>query len=265
MADETKETPKEGQSPETKAPETPDSGQAKETTQAAPSNKFEGKSPEELAKAYVELEKKLGEQSQELGESRKYREQVDVVLQAIWADKDIYNSVDKKIRELRGAPIQTDTNTNEGKPEPQSNDTDTRKALETQIIDQFEKKFGLDQMESQKRRDMHTKIGTALAEMLDPGGTKTYQEILNDVSLARLPKYLDNAYFLANREELQKSITQSKENEAGAIGSIPSSSGRTSDLTLSASERDVAEKMGVTEEKYLERKKQIAEQVAKGV
>ena len=272
MADEQPQAPQSGQPEKPKAPVTPDTGQATDK-QAAPSeNKFAGKSPEELAKAYSELEKKLGDSSNELGELRKFREQMDVVLQAIWADQDVYNSVDKKIKEIRGVPVengQTQTNV-EGSPQITSPvDTDTRRALEAQIIDQFERRYGLDGLDPTKRREEHTKLGTALAEMLDPGGTKTYQEILNSVSLARLPKYLENAFFLANRDELiekekLKALTQNRENEGAAIGSLPSSSGSASNLSLTAAEKEAASKMKISEDKYLERKKQIAEDIAKG-
>jgi len=257
MADEQKAPDSQGQP--VQAPATPEAEKA-EVKQEAPSNKFVGKGTEELVKMYSELEKKLGEQSSEVSESRKFREQMDVVLQAIWADKNIYDNIDKKICEMRGVPSETPKELSTQQP-VSSVDLDTRRAMENQIISDFERKYGMDQLQPDKKREMNVKIGNALARLADPGGKKTYAEILESISLQNLPSFLGDSYLIANKDDLVEkakleALTQRRETEGAAIGSIPSSSG-TSSTELTPAEREAAEKLKIAPDKYLERKKQI--------
>jgi len=263
MADE--DTAPEAGQP-TEAPVTADTGQA--DLQPAPSeDKFAGKSTEEVLKSYNELQKKLGEQATEVGELRSFRDQMDPVLQAVWADPDLYGKLDNKIKEMRGFGVLAKEEAKEdgkGKTEVPSADLDTRRALENQIIADFERRYGIDQLAQNQRREMHVKIGNSLADLADPGGKMTYAEIVNTISLQKLPRYLENAYFIANKENLietakLEALTANKVNQQASIGSIPASSGMSSELELSASEREAAQKMGIPVAKYLARKKEILE------
>ena len=269
MLDEEKAPEVQGQP--TEAPVTANTGQA--DGQPAPlEDKFAGKSTEEVLKSYNELQKKLGEQATEVGELRSFRDQMDPVLQAVWADPELYQRLDDKIKEQRGfgAPKREETKKDgEQKKEIPAADLDTRRALENQIIADFERKYGVDQLAPNQKREMHVKIGNALADLADPGGRMTYADIVNTISLQKLPRYLENAYFIANKEALietakLEALTANKVNQQGSIGSIPSSSGMSSELELSASERETAQKMGIPVAKYLARKKEILE-TQKGV
>ena len=248
------------------APEAPASGQAETKQQEAPSElpeKFKDKSPQEIAKMYVELEGKIGDQSKEVGDLRDYQRKMDSVLQAIWSDPNIYNQVDLQIKKISGVELPETKPPDEkkipDKPEekkaelPQP-DLDTRKALESQIINDFFRRYGIDQLEPEKRREAQVKLGTALAEMHDPGGKKPYPQIMSEISLQKLPRFLENAYLIANKDSLTSQAAG--KTDEGAIGSIPSSASTTAEsLTLSPAEREVAKKQGISEEKYLQRKK----------
>jgi hypothetical protein len=259
MAEEQK-VPAEGQT-EQKAPVTPETGKAEVSQEAPSTSPYAGKSTEDLVKMYTELEKKLGEQSGELGEHRKYRDQMDVVLRAIYSDTDLYNKVDTKIKEQQGITTEVPKETKAPEVAP-TVDNDTRRAVENQIIADFERKYGLENLPPEKKREMHVKIGNALARLADPGGKKTYAEILNSISLQNLPSFLEDSYFIANKSELietakLEALTRNRENEGATIGSIPSSSGNSSSVELTPAERETAEKMRIPPDKYLERKKQI--------
>ena len=111
---------------------------------------------------------------------------------------------------------------------------------------------------------MSVKIGQELMEMLDPGGNKNYADILASISLERLPKYLEKSYNLATMDEKVKKVAETARAEAqmgatGQISSIPSTGGVAEDVSLTPTDRANAQKMGVTDEKWLERKKQIIE------
>ena len=101
-------------------------------------------------------------------------------------------------------------------------------------------------------------------EMLDPGGTKNYNQIISEISLEKLPKFLDKAYNLSTMDEKVKKIAETARAEAqigstGQMSSIPSSGGTAESVILTPTDRENAKKMGVSDEKWLERKKQIVE------
>ena len=217
---------------------------------------------------YVSLEKKMGEQSSEMNESRKFRTQMDTVLQAIWSDQDVYDKLDSKIKQMKGVqtPEETQVALNGETPVTQTQqptvDHEARRALEGQIISEFERKYGLNNLEADKKKEMHVKVGNALADLADPKGNKTYQEVISAISLEKLPSFLENAYFIANKSELVESaklegLINRREMDGAAIGSIPSSKGGSSDNVLTPRERETAKSMKIPEDKYLEKKKQI--------
>ena len=81
-------------------------------------------------------------------------------------------------------------------------------------------------------------------------------------SLEKLPKYLEKAYSLATMNDTIKKAQESAQAEAnsgaaGIISSVPSNSPEGTDATLTPTERELAKRMGVSEDKWLERKKQI--------
>ena len=80
MADEDKkeEDPKKDNPPKEEAPSKPQDGQAKE--EDVP-EKFRGKSAADIAKSYIELEKKLGENSNDVAKVRKELELVGQVIE----------------------------------------------------------------------------------------------------------------------------------------------------------------------------------------
>ena len=265
--DKTKtDAPIEGQAPPTEAPEPTGQAPEPEIKTEAPlkPDKFEGKADEDVKKSYAELEKKFGEQSNEVAQAREVSEKMGVVLAAISADPQLYQSVENQIRKMYNQPpIEDQVQQQNQQPTPEKDDT--RRAVTNNIMDDFYRRYGVDKLEADKKKEVTTKIGVALAEMLDPGGTKNYNEILSSISLERLPRYLENAYYLANKEELieqskLEAIQQSRENEMATIGSIPSSSGMNGQMQLTQAERATAQKMGISEENYLKRKKEIAVQ-----
>ena len=256
MADEQPQAP-QGQ-PEPQVTPAPAPQEAVKPPEAPSENKFAGKTPEELAKSYQELEKKLGDQSNELGEHRKYREQMDLVLQAIWSDPTLYSTVDQQIRKLQGGGQARDTSQPNGEASFAINDT--RAAMERKIINDFEKEFGIDKLSTEDKQKAHAKVGQALRDLVDPNGSRTTTEILSSISLEKLPAFLENAFFVSNKETFLQEQTKRREAELGAIGSIPSSGGSSSELSLNDLERKAAQGMGIPEDKYKERKKQLLEE-----
>jgi len=273
-------SPAQGTPPE-QAPQTPvvdpaaaDAGQSPQ--QAPLEDVYKGKTAQEIAQMHKSAETKLGEVSEELGGLRKRDQQVNVLLRAIYSNPELYNQVDSAVKKLTGTEVPSDGTTptppsTEGSPkqtaqtpQPSPFELDARRAMEADKMNEFERKFGIDQLPPTERKNMHTKIGIALANMIDPGGNKSYQEIVNGISISKLPMFLENAYFIANRDNLVPrekldAIYQRNANNSAAIGGIPSSGTTPSEVSLSPEEKETARKMNIPEDKYLQRKKEIQE------
>lgn len=238
-------------------------------SQELPEN-LKGKSPEEITTMYRNLEKKLGEQSGEVKSARDTQEKMNLVLQAIWRNPDLYRGVEREIQSLaKGEAVLTDRTPDEdgkkeaGKPQEASKGTDERRYLENQIISEFQKKFGLERLSVQERQELMNKVSTTWANMLDPKGRKTKQELLASVELDTLPTQLENAYWLAHKESLVSRGNLPYQDTA-SVGSMPTGSGRSENgVELSPKEREMAEKLGVSPDKYIKRKQQISEEFTK--
>jgi phage I-like protein len=255
MADENKAPDdKSEKATEITAPVTESTGKAEEKTQA-PSNlpeKFKGKSPEEIADMYLQLEKKFGEHSKEVNDARQYLQERAVINELLAEDKELYSMFETRLKKKYTPKDESD---GEVKSDPRINDL--RKSEENRIIGDFQRTLGIDQMPAEKRIEVMKKVSSELAEMVDPGGNKPIGQIISETSLSKLPKLLENAYFLAYKDSL---IDKGKlEPDLASIGSIATASSGKSDPinTLTERERDIAKKLGVSEDKYLERKKQI--------
>lgn len=236
---------------------------------------LKGKSPDQIAEMYVSLEKKLGEQSGEVSEARKLKEQTETMLRAIWSDPDLYRQVEVGIQKYLSGEELPDTRKTDkaipkqgdeeavGQPTVSPEMTELRKAQENQILNKFFDKYGYNGLSEQEKKDSYARLAVGIAELVDPGGNKPLQQILNSIPLTKLDRYLENAHFIVNKDKLveqgkRSALLSREENEAASIGSLSSSSVRQGpSVTLSERERTVAQKMGISEETYLKRKQEV--------
>lgn len=205
--------------------------------------KFKGKSASDIAKSYLELEKKLGSHSQTQTELDQWRALGNVIKQ----DPELIKALEKKVAGDKSQERPKD---------------DTRDALSNKIVSDFEKEYSIDRLDPEKRQAMHKKIGEELADMLDPGGNKSTREILDSINLSKLPQYLGKAYRLATVDDESerarvKGILESQRNSEATFGSIPSTGGKSNNDSLTTDERETAKKLGISEEKYLKQKQEI--------
>lgn len=266
MADEPNSDPKGQQDPQDN-PQNPPSnaGDGQGNTADDLPEKFKGKTAAEIAKAYTELEGKFGENSKEVGEAREHLQQWESLGKVIRSNPELQKQIEKEISRLAGGgdddpkPNNDDPNKN-----GQASQDDTRVAVENEIIGRFEGKYGIDSLPAEKRKELNTKIGLELSDMLDPSGKKTYREILDSISLERLPKYLDKAYRLATiGDEAEtarvNALLENRRNIEASFSSMPATGGGNSE-TLSEAERAAAKKLGISEEDYLREKKKLEEE-----
>ena len=263
---------------EERAPESGVSGQAEkkiESNTEAPLNlpdKFKDKSPQEIAEMYINLEKKLGETSTEVEEARKLKEQTDVLLRSIYSDPDVYRSVESAVARYQSGDTLPDNrkkgdNSNKGDEEDTTEENsdvvEIKMAEQNRILNEFYLKNGYNDLEGKERQDKLAKLAITLAELADPGGKKPIKQILSEIPLTKLPFFLENANYLSNKEELLKSereagLASNIENQSASIGSFSATGGKpNSGVTLTGREREIARKMGISEDVYAKRKQQI--------
>jgi len=225
--------------------------------------KFKGKTPEQIASAYVELEKKLGEQSTTVEEAKKLREQTDTLVKAIWSDPDLYRQVEAGVKKFMGGETLPERDPKKGDaPKNEVNPiiSDLRTAEENRVLNDFFGKYGYDKLDEKSRKDAYAKLSTTVAELVDPSGTKSLKQIFASIPVTKLRPYLEHAHKIANFDTIVENARNSgslarEENEAGAIGRFAASSDRSgSSVKLTNREREVAQKMGISEEKYLKQK-----------
>jgi len=263
---------------EERAPESGVSGQAEkkiESNTEAPLNlpdKFKDKSPQEIVEMYINLEKKLGETSTEVEEARKLKEQTDVLLRSIYSDPDVYRSVESAVARYQSGDTLPDNrkkgdNSNKGDEEDTTEENsdvvEIKMAEQNRILNEFYLKNGYNDLEGKERQDKLAKLAITLAELADPGGKKPIKQILSEIPLTKLPFFLENANYLSNKEELLKSereagLASNIENQSASIGSFSATGGKpNSGVTLTGREREIARKMGISEDVYAKRKQQI--------
>ena len=215
---------------------------------------IEGKTPDEIVKFVSEQSEKHGVTKKQLEDYENYIKQIKPYIDTITESEELTKQVEDAYKKKFN--IQQEDKKDTKPPD------DTRKAVENSIVSAFEVSHNLDKLEGDTKKDMNVRIGQELMELLDPSGTKSYNEVISGVSLEKLPKYLEKAYSLATMNDTIKKAQESAQAEAnsgaaGIISSVPSNSPEGTDATLTPTERELAKRMGVSEEKWLERKKQI--------
>jgi hypothetical protein len=252
MADEPKVPEESGETPKPTPPPPPVTPVEPKSDFEVP-EKFKGKSAEEIAKSYVELEKKLNEpktdeEKQNALNELKYWRELGTFIEN---DPEAIKTLENSIKRQRGI---ADT------PAPQEDDT--KIALRDDKISAFEKQFGIDSLPAEKKADLHKRIGNQVALLVDPTGKTTYIDAVKNIPVSQLNNYLSMAYKVATVDDAEergrtKALIEARQNKEGTMESMPSTSGNTDTINLTPEQRAVAQKLGIPEEKYKEQLKKL--------
>lgn len=219
----------------------------------------------------VKLATELGETKAKLKELETYREQTVPLLETVWNDapllKDLTEKHNKRLGKVTDTPADK-TPAAGDKPEIPAApfDQDTRTALINQASSTFEEKHGISKLSEDEQKQMRGKVGAMLKEMVDPRGNKSMAQVFEDISLTKLPWYLDRAYDLVTKDEQLKHAMEAGKNSVldeydearGTMGNIPGTSVPIEQMTLSPAQKKVAAKQGISEADYLSQLKKIA-------
>lgn len=245
------------------------SGQDKSAASAGESDKDQkGATQDKSSSDAVALAEKVGKLEAENANLKQYQERVDPVIQTIWSDSDTLQKVTDVHNKRLGINVNDDKSDKKDDKiattpvKPSATELDNRNGLIKTIVDKFSTDKGIDKLEKDKQAELNTRVGAELKEMLDPMGNKSLQQIMETVSVTKLPQFLDKAWFLATRnEQMQMAKSEGRkevtDEGTGVIGSMASSSVTPDSVILSSKEKDVAQKLGISPEKYLENKKEI--------
>jgi hypothetical protein len=243
-------------------PASSSAGQSPSTSTEAPSQdlpeKFRDKTASEIAQQYVQLEKKLGEQSTEVETARKLKSDMDQVLQVLWKNPKLYEQVERELLRSQdgGLPeIKSPKNEDDGEAENSGKDDDVRSKMVNDTISDFEQKFKISELPSEKRKILNKKIATEFAELRDPSGKKTVAQLIKETPVNQLGKLLEKAYWLAQKDQL---VDQDTIPDVASISSMSASSGK-ADTSHGLSERElkVAQNLGVAPDEYAKNKKKL--------
>lgn len=220
--------------------------------------KLEGKDNGQLIEMYGNLERKVGEMSGEVKQKDELIKQMNIVLAAIEKDPTRSELVKNWIKELSG----DDSDKKDVKKDDKG--SDTRRAVESEIVRKFESRYGLDKLKGEDKAKAQTKLGNALWELADPKGEyKSYEELLDHIPLQKLDRLLENAYWVSNRDVISEKIqleerAKKRENDMASIGGLSSASiNEQGEVELTPDEIKTAQKMNIPVEKYKARKKEI--------
>lgn len=235
-----------------------------EVTSALP-EKFKGKSVQDIVKAYSELETKLGGTAEEIKEAKKIKDEMSVVMNALWRQPELYRQVERAIQDFQqGGQLpntrdrmgndESNAGTRKGSTEKKdSSDDEVRTVTQNQIISGFEERTGLKKLPTEQRQKLSQKIASELAEMADPGGTLTIPQVIKKIPLPQLEKYLEKAYKLAVADRFLDQGTSLQ--DIGSIGGMSSGGGKADNQHgLSEKELEVARKLGISPDKYAKQK-----------
>lgn len=200
------------------------------------------KTASDLHKAYKELEKKMGDISEEVRQSREFAKIVQPILSEIQNDPEIFDKIDKKLKDPK-----TDGKTEDKKDDSKAN-AEVRDKMSDIIVAGFEDKHNFSDLSKEDQKTLRNAIGNEIMELT---GRK-----LADIDLRAQSNILEKAYKLVKgtiKLSYQDETDDDKNND-GAIGTIKSSREK-GDSVLSSEEASVASRLGLTREQYVAGKK----------
>jgi len=174
---------------------------------------------------------------------------VQPLLDEIRDDPKLFKQLEERL-EKRNAPA-IDSKAEASGEEKATQQDEIREFASDTVLARFEEKHGIDKLPADERKTVKQKIGNTVRELTG--------KTIHEVDLRRLESVLNNAYIIANKDDLVsksklEALESDKEVDEASFPSIPSSPGK-GETVLTAEEAKVADKMGLTRDQYIEGKK----------
>jgi transcriptional regulator of met regulon len=178
--------------------------------------KFKGKSAAEIAKSYVELEKKLGD-----------NEGTKKQLEQFYALADVINK-NPKIKEALLEAVEGKPSDDKDKDKKNDKPDETKEVVKEGIISTFRKDLGINALDEEDRKGLLGKVMGELRDLVSESDKLSDAQVIDKIPLSSLNKYLHKAYRLATLDDEKeqsraKGVLEAKKNAEGAFGSFSSS------------------------------------------
>lgn len=203
--------------------------------------KFKGKSAEDIAKSYLELEKKLGEQSSIVQEYNKTKKLVDDWEELLLNNPDVYDVAMKAKNKSQEPKREEKIDGREVKSQPSESD----QYIRNQALSNFERNY-LSSFDDDKKKDLYEKTARKFMDLRDPGGTKDFLTTVKETPLRVLESTLSDAFFLATRD----AAIPSSDKDFASVGNMPSSTRKSDSNSLTDDEKAAAKIFGMSEDDY---------------
>jgi len=219
--------------------------------------KYKGKSAKELADMLTHAELQIDKQGTEVGQLRKAQDDINLILEAAEADPELYGQLKQRVKTY--AEEKSGKKQDKREPESPSGDEGIRTTVINHVIEKFREDKKINKLTQERKTEFEKQIANQLANILDPGGSKTLVQILKEVRVDQLPKLLDSSYKMVLAEAItsgDKTLNQ----DFASIGGMSYSSGSSGsgDDELSAEQKKVAQNLGISPEKYAKRLKTMS-------
>lgn len=248
MSDEDKSVETQETTETTETPTDPDQSQTDKSEETqAPSQelpeKFKGKDVKDIVKSYEELEKKLGETSQTVQEYEKAQKTISEWEALLTRNPDLHEAALKARQKELGK-------TGDGEAKKPATTSESDQFLRNRTLSEFRQSLG--KYNKDKQDELFKGTAKEFMELRDPGGTKDFLTLVRETPLEQLDGLIQKSFFLATMD----SAAQTTQPDFASIGSMPSSTQKSSSNDLTEDEKAAAEKIfGMTPEEYKKYKK----------
>lgn len=221
------------------------------------------KTLEDLEKSYRNAEIAITQREQENKQLRDENGQASGILNAVANDPDLTKQVRVRLGLEQPEPPKKKTE------EPTMEEVvsqqvakatmPTRGVLTDKLIGEFEDKFGIASLPQDKQKEVKGRIGDALAR---------FGLSVSTIPPDKLPKLLEDAYYLSNMDELKKqgkteALAEMQKQAQAEIGIVPASSQKSDESNFNPEEEKILKKLGITESKDIEDAKKIKQELEK--
>lgn len=215
------------------------------------------KSMNDFWSSYREAEKKISTQGGKLKDAERFEQDVAPILDVIYHDEKLLNSIRTKLSGKSMKPQNNQTNNDGDKGQQQDApvaDTEARGILQGQIVKDFESNRGINSLDEETQKEVRKEIGKYMGKWVTPGET---------IPLEKLSGFLEDAYDVAIRrnkklkETLEAVRHDNKNVNAEFSSQSTGGSQKEGDIKLTPKEEEVAAKMPGGREAYVRGKKKV--------
>lgn len=215
------------------------------------------KTPEDMAKSFVELENKLSQQGEDLNKLRQFQSEAYPIIDIVYGNDEIMSQI-RQAADAKYAPPEEpkENGKNEGDKTPQVDPKirEQEAYLRQRAIEDFKRKHGLEVLSTEDYSKVEEALTNVMGRWIIPG---------TQVPLDKVSNLLEDAYSIVRSDKLVEdkvleSLATSQTNQRATMSPMTGESPSDSGAELTETERKFAEKLGVKPEDVKTYKEKMA-------